>query len=238
MRESPRNKQFERGQRPDRPLSAMAMLALAVALVSFGMLSKRSVPSSAVAAASATIVPSTPAVGSEARAIFAGGCFWCSEADFDKVAGVLDVRSGYTGGSEKNPTYKEVAGGQTGHTEAVEVRYDPTQVSYAELLEVYWRSIDPTVRDRQFCDVGRQYRTAIFVADASEKKLAESSKVRVAGELGKPIFTEIQTATEFYPAEKYHQDYYQKNPLRYKFYRSRCGRDQRLREIWGDPKPK
>ena len=130
-----------------------------------------------------------------------------------------------------------MAGGQTGHTEAVEVRYDPKQVSYAELLEVYWRSIDPTVRDRQFCDVGRQYRTAIFVADASEKKLAESSKLRVAGELGKPIFTEIQTATEFYPAEKYHQDYYRKNPLRYKYYRSSCGRDQRLREIWGKPKP-
>ena len=237
MRESPKIKQFERGRRPSRPMLAVAMSVLAVALVSFGLLSKRSVPASAVAAESATILPPAPAAGSEARAIFAGGCFWCSEADFDKVAGVLDVRSGYTGGSEINPTYKEVAGGKTGHTEAVEVRYDPTRVSYGELLEVYWRSIDPTVRDRQFCDAGRQYRTAIFVADASEKQLAESSKVRVAGELGKPIFTEIQTATKFYPAENYHQDYYQKNPLRYKYYRSSCGRDQRLREIWGDPKP-
>jgi peptide-methionine (S)-S-oxide reductase len=235
MRERPNIKQFARGIGTSWPILAMSVLV--VALVSFGLSSNRFVPASAVAAESPTIVPPTPAAGLAARAIFAGGCFWCSEADFEKVAGVLDVRSGYTGGSEINPTYKEVAGGETGHTEAVEVRYDPTRVSYAELLEVYWRSIDPTVRDRQFCDVGRQYRTAIFVADTSEKQLAESSKVRVAGELGKPIFTEIQTATEFYPAEKYHQNYYRKNPLRYKYYRSSCGRDQRLREIWGDPKP-
>jgi peptide-methionine (S)-S-oxide reductase len=235
MREGPDTKQFERDRWTSQPMLAMSVLV--VALVSVGLSSNRLMTASAAAADSATIVSPSPAAASEARAIFAGGCFWCSEADFEKVAGVLDVRSGYTGGSEKNPTYKEVAGGKTGHTEAVEVRYDPAQVSYAELLDIYWRSIDPTVRDRQFCDVGRQYRTAIFVAGASEKQLAESSKARVAGELGKPVFTEIQTATKFYPAEKYHQDYYRKNPLRYKYYRSSCGRDRRLREIWGDPKP-
>lgn len=168
----------------------------------------------------------------EARAIFAGGCFWCSEADFEKLDGVRDVRSGYTGGSEVDPTYEQVSRGATGHTEAVEVIYDPSQISYEKLLDVYWRSIDPTVKDRQFCDVGRQYRTAVFVANDSERKLAEAGKKQAAMTLGKPIHTEIASAAKFYPAEEYHQDYYLKNPLRYKYYRFSCGRDKRLAELW------
>ena len=174
----------------------------------------------------------------ESRAVFAGGCFWCSEADFEKVEGVIDVRSGYTGGPELDPTYEQVSRGATGHTEAIEVVYDPSRVSYEKLLEVFWRSIDPTVKNRQFCDRGSQYRSAILVSDSTEKKLAESGKAKAASTLRKPVFTEIEMATKFYPAEEYHQDYYLKNPLRYKYYRFNCGRDQRLAELWGDPAAK
>jgi peptide-methionine (S)-S-oxide reductase len=174
----------------------------------------------------------------ESRAVFAGGCFWCSEADFEKVEGVIDVRSGYTGGPELDPTYEQVSRGATGHTEAIEVVYDPSRVSYQKLLEIFWRSIDPTVKDRQFCDRGSQYRSAIFVSDSTEKKLAESGKAKAASTLRKPVFTEIEMATKFYPAEEYHQDYYLKNPLRYKYYRFNCGRDQRLAELWGEPASK
>jgi peptide-methionine (S)-S-oxide reductase len=177
-----------------------------------------------------------PAQPSRAVAIFAGGCFWCVEADFDKVPGVLETISGYTGGHAVNPTYKQVSGGGTGHAEAVQVVYDPGKVSYATLLDYFWRTIDPTVKDRQFCDTGDEYRTAIFVKGAEERKLAEASKKKVAATLGKPVYTQIADAGPFYKAEDYHQDFYKKNELKYKFYRWNCGRDQRLQELWGPHK--
>ena len=172
---------------------------------------------------------------STARATFAGGCFWCMEPPFDALDGVLSTTSGYTGGGEKNPTYKQVSSGKTGHTEAVQVAYDPSKVSYEELLEVFWRNIDPTTADRQFCDRGSQYRSAIFYHDDEQRRLAEASRGRIAdsGRLDAPIVTEIVAAGEFYPAEEYHQDYYKKNPIRYKFYRTGCGRDRTLERIWG-----
>lgn len=176
--------------------------------------------------------------GKVETAIFAGGCFWCVESDFDKVPGVIATTSGYIGGHKKNPTYKEVSRGGTGHTEAVKITYDPDQVNYAQLLEVFWPSIDPTTPNSQFCDHGSQYRSGIFYINAEQQKLAETSKA--AQEKSKPftapIVTEITQAGEFYPAEEYHQDYYTKNPVRYKFYRYRCGRDQRLEELWGKAK--
>jgi len=170
-----------------------------------------------------------------AKATFAGGCFWCMEPPYDKLDGVISTTSGYTGGQKKNPTYEEVSSGRTGHAEAVEVVYDPKKIGYEKLLEVFWRNVDPTVKDQQFCDVGSQYRTGIFYHDEEQKRLAEASKAAL--EKNKPfkgpIVTEITRATEFYPAEDYHQDYYLKNPVRYKFYRSGCGRDNRLKQLWG-----
>jgi peptide-methionine (S)-S-oxide reductase len=170
-----------------------------------------------------------------AKAIFAGGCFWCMEPPYDKLDGVVSTTSGYIGGQKKNPTYEEVSSGRTGHTEAVEVAYDPKKVSYQKLLDVFWRNIDPTVKDQQFCDVGSQYRTGIFYVDEEQKRLAEASKTAL--EKSKPfkgaIVTEITRATEFYAAEDYHQDFYLKNPVRYKFYRNGCGRDARLKQLWG-----
>jgi peptide-methionine (S)-S-oxide reductase len=168
-----------------------------------------------------------------AVATFAGGCFWCTEADFDKVPGVISTTSGYTGGGVANPSYTQVSAGGTGHAEAVEVVYDPYKVSYDELLSYYWRHVDPTVKNRQFCDVGEQYRTAIFVHDDEQRRLAEASKKKVEAELKQPIYTEIVPAGPFYKAEDYHQDFYQKNPTKYKFYRWNCGRDQRLEQLWG-----
>jgi peptide-methionine (S)-S-oxide reductase len=168
-----------------------------------------------------------------AKATFAGGCFWCMEPPFDKLDGVLSTTSGYTGGRKANPTYEEVSAGTTGHTEAVEIVYDPRKVTYAQLLEVFWRNIDPTTPDRQFCDVGSQYRAAIFYHDEAQRRLAEQSKQAVAQRLRRPIVTEVVPAAPFYVAEDYHQDYYKKNPIRYRFYRTGCGRDQRLDEIWG-----
>ena len=170
-----------------------------------------------------------------AKAIFAGGCFWCVESDFDKVPGVVSTVSGYAGGASPNPTYEEVSSGGTGYAESVEVTYDPKVVSYERLVEVYWHSIDPTVKDRQFCDVGSQYRTAIFTLNAEQKRLAEASKAKLERDrpFKGPIETEIVKAGKFWPAESYHQDYYKKNPLRYKFYRSGCGRDARLKQLWG-----
>ncbi|MBI5885718.1 MAG: peptide-methionine (S)-S-oxide reductase MsrA [Deltaproteobacteria bacterium] len=168
-------------------------------------------------------------------ATFAGGCFWCMERPFDELQGVISVTSGYTGGQTKNPTYEEVSAGGTGHAEAVQVVYDPSKVGYAKLLDVFWHNIDPTVSNRQFCDVGRQYRSAIFYHGDEQRRLAEQSKE--AMEKGKPfqgaIVTEITQAGEFYPAEEYHQHYYRKNPVRYLYYRTGCGRDQRLKELWG-----
>jgi len=172
-----------------------------------------------------------------AKATFAGGCFWCMEPPYDKLDGVVSTTSGYIGGRTQNPTYEAVSAGGTGHAEAVEIVYDPAKVSYAKLLDVFWRNIDPTVRNRQFCDVGDQYRSAIFYHGAEQKRLAEASKAALAKSKSfpQPIVTEIVPAGVFTAAEAYHQDFYVKNPLRYKFYRYRCGRDQRLEELWGKP---
>jgi len=170
------------------------------------------------------------------KATFAGGCFWCMEPPFDKLEGVVSTVVGYTGGHKKNPTYAEVSSGSTGHAEAIEIRYDPSKISYAELLEVFWHNVDPFVKDRQFCDVGFQYRAAVFYHDDEQKGLAEASIKALEQSKGTPgpVYTEIVPAGEFYPAEDYHQEYYKKNPFLYKFYRYNCGRDQRLKEIWGD----
>ena len=170
-----------------------------------------------------------------ATATFAGGCFWCMEPPYDKLDGVISTTSGYTGGQEKNPTYREVSSGTTGHAESVQVVYDPTKVSYEKLLDVFWHNIDPFTANAQFCDHGSQYRSAIFYHNEEQKRLAEASKqaLEKSGRFTKPIVTEIVPATEFYPAEEYHQDYYQKNPIRYKYYRYSCGRDAVLEGIWG-----
>jgi peptide-methionine (S)-S-oxide reductase len=168
-----------------------------------------------------------------AKATFAGGCFWCMEPPFDALDGVVSTTSGYTGGHTANPTYEQVSAGTTGHAEAVEIVYDPRKVTYARLLEVFWRNIDPLTANAQFCDTGSQYRAGIFVHDATQRRLAEASKDAVAQRLRKPIVTEITAASQFWPAEEYHQDYYKKNPIRYKFYRTSCGRDRRLEAIWG-----
>jgi peptide-methionine (S)-S-oxide reductase len=168
-----------------------------------------------------------------ATAIFAGGCFWCVEADFDKVAGVISTTSGYIGGRTANPSYEDVVRGHTGHAEAVEIVFDPAKVSYQQLLDVFWRNIDPLVKDRQFCDHGNQYRTGIFYHGDEQRRLAEASKAAVQARFKQPVYTEIVAAGPFYKAEDYHQDYYQKNPVRYKFYRFNCGRDTRLEELWG-----
>jgi peptide-methionine (S)-S-oxide reductase len=169
-----------------------------------------------------------------ARATFAGGCFWCVEEAFDKVPGVTATVSGYMGGGTKNPTYEQVSAGRSGHAEVVQVEYDPKRVSYEKLLEVFWRNIDPTQKDAQFCDHGSQYRSGIFYHGEEQRKLAEASKAALMK--NKPfkgeIVTEITRASEFYAAEGYHQDYYQKNPVRYKFYKTGCGREARLKELW------
>jgi peptide-methionine (S)-S-oxide reductase len=176
----------------------------------------------------------TPEAGT-AVAIFAGGCFWCMEHPFDELVGVIATTSGYTGGNTPNPTYEQVSAGGTAHAESVRVTYDPSKVSYEKLLDVYWRNIDPLAVDRQFCDEGSQYRSAIFYTTREQQTLAEASKHKVQKEFDKPIATQIVAAGRFYPAEEYHQDYYRKNPLRYKFYRLKCGRDQRLQQLWGPP---
>jgi peptide-methionine (S)-S-oxide reductase len=177
----------------------------------------------------------TPPQGGQktATATFAGGCFWCVEADFDKVPGVISTTSGYIGGRTANPSYEEVVRGGTGHAEAVEIVYDPAKVSYDKLLDVFWRNIDPLVKDRQFCDRGDQYRTAIFYHGDAQKQAAEASKKTVEARFKQPIETQIVSAGTFTKAEDYHQDYYLKNPVRYKFYRFNCGRDARLEELWG-----
>jgi len=177
-----------------------------------------------------------PPAGQAATAIFAGGCFWCVEADFERLPGVIAAESGYTGGAEKNPTYQQVSAGRSGHAEAVRVRYDPTQISYAQLLTHFWRNIDPTVKNRQFCDSGAQYRSAIYYQDQAQREAALASKAALEKEKRfARIETEVTAAGVFYLAEQYHQDYYKKNPVRYKFYRHNCGRDARLKELWGEP---
>ena len=184
---------------------------------------------------SGMVISSTGRAAELEKATFAGGCFWCMVPPFEALAGVVSVTSGYTGGHTKDPTYEEVSSGTTGHAESVEIVYDPSKISYSKLLDVFWHNIDPTAKDGQFCDFGEQYRTAIFYHNEEQKKLAEDSKkaIEQSKVLPGPIYTQIVPASVFYKAEEYHQDYYRKNPVRYKFYRWNCGRDQRLKEIWG-----
>jgi peptide-methionine (S)-S-oxide reductase len=169
------------------------------------------------------------------KATFAGGCFWCMEPPFDELPGVISTTSGYTGGRTKNPTYEQVSSGGTGHAEAVEVVYDPSKITYARLLDVFWKNIDPITPNRQFCDIGTQYRAAIYYHNEEQKRLAEASKKALenSARFQQPIVTEIAAASPFYRAEEYHQDYYKKNPIRFKFYKYNCGRDQRLEKLWG-----
>ena len=192
----------------------------------------------AACAQSASAPAKKPAATKSAVAVFAGGCFWCMEPPFDKLPGVISTTSGYIDGRIANPTYEQVSAGITGHTEAVQVRYDPTRVGYQTLLDVFWRNIDPVAVNRQFCDAGTQYRSGIYTVDAQQQRLAEASKrkLETSRRFDGPIATEIVAAKTFYPAEGYHQDYYKKNPGRYKFYRWNCGRDQRLQELWGGVK--
>lgn len=168
-----------------------------------------------------------------AEATFAGGCFWCMEPPFDKVPGVESTTVGYTGGHTRNPTYEETSSGTTGHAEAIRVVYDPAKVAYAQLLDVFWRNVDPLTPNAQFCDHGSQYRSAVFYHDEAQRKAAEDGKRALEKERGWRIVTEVVPAQAFWPAEEYHQDYYRKNPVRYRFYRFNCGRDRRLRELWG-----
>jgi peptide-methionine (S)-S-oxide reductase len=167
-------------------------------------------------------------------ATFAGGCFWCVESDFDQIPGVVRTVSGYTGGTVPNPTYEQVSAGGTGHREAVQITYDPSQVSYAELLTAFWHSVDPTDAGGQFCDRGESYQTAIFVSDNEQRRLAETSKRAAEESLGTIIVTPIESAGPFFPAEEYHQDFYNKRPLRYRYYRLACGRNRRVEEVWGE----
>ena len=190
-------------------------------------------------AAAAALLFSASTVGAAeepklAKATFAGGCFWCMEPPFDELEGVISTTSGYTGGKVQNPSYEQVSSGGTGHIEAVEVAYDPAKISYEKLLEVFWRNIDPTDGKGQFCDRGEQYTTAVFFHGEEQRRLAEESKRKLvdSGLLTKPITTPIRPAATFYAAEEYHQDYYEKNPFRYKIYRSRCGRDRVLEKLW------
>jgi peptide-methionine (S)-S-oxide reductase len=176
------------------------------------------------------------AAGNLEKATFAGGCFWCMEHPFDALPGVVSVTAGYTGGQKKNPTYEEVSGGGTGHAEAVQIIFDPAKTSYEKLLDVYWRNIDPTTVDRQFCDIGNQYRAAIFYHTEEQRRAAKQSKeaLEKTKSFKDPVVTGIVPAGEFYPAEEYHQHYYKKNPIRYRYYRNGCGRDQRLKVLWGN----
>ena len=175
----------------------------------------------------------TAAQAATATAVFAGGCFWCTESDFEKLPGVVAAESGYTGGKTANPTYEAVSAGHTGHTEAVRVTYDPAKVSYAQLVEFFWRTIDPTEKDRQFCDVGDQYRSGIYWGTDAERQVAEASlaKLKESGRF-KNIYTEVKKADPFYVAEDYHQDYYKKNSVRYSYYRFSCGRDAQIKRVW------
>jgi peptide-methionine (S)-S-oxide reductase len=180
------------------------------------------------------LAQAAPAAAEEARAVFAGGCFWCMEPPFDALEGVSATISGFAGGPEKTPSYEQVSSGATGHLEVLQVVYDPAQVIYEKLLEVFWHNVDPLQDDGQFCDRGEQYRTAIFVGDAEERRMAEASKAALADRFDSPIVTRILPAGEFYPAEEYHQDFYEKNPAHYERYRRGCGRDRRLQQLWGD----
>ncbi|RJP20248.1 MAG: peptide-methionine (S)-S-oxide reductase [Deltaproteobacteria bacterium] len=192
-------------------------------------------PLASVLAAASPAADARAAEGKLEKATFAGGCFWCMEHPFDELTGVISVTSGYTGGWKKSPTYEEVSSGGTGHAEAVQVVFDPAKISYAKLLEVFWRNIDPTTPDRQFCDVGKQYRSGIFFHGEEQRRAAEESLRDL--EKRKPfpekVVTGISPSGEFWPAEEYHQHYYRKNPIRYRYYRTACGRDARLKQLWG-----
>ncbi|MBZ2171230.1 peptide-methionine (S)-S-oxide reductase MsrA [Nitratidesulfovibrio sp. SRB-5] len=204
------------------PLSALLLAALLL-------------PATARAAQDDAVAPPRQAAAT-ATAVFAGGCFWCMEKPFDQLDGVLETTSGYTGGNVDSPTYKQVSSGLTGHAEALRVTYDPARVTYETLLDVFWRNVDPLDAGGQFCDRGSQYRSAIFVADAAQREVAEASKKATEARLGKPVATGIEDASTFWPAEEYHQDYYRKNPIRYAYYRTGCGRDKRLEQVWGAEK--
>ena len=181
--------------------------------------------------------PQPVQTGQTAKAVFAGGCFWCVEADFEKLPGVIEAVSGYTGGRTENPTYKKVTNGRTGHYEAAEIIYDPARISYSELVEHFWTTIDPTDDGGQFCDRGESYRPAIFAdEDQFETATASLEKLKNSGRLKSPVRTPVLKAAKFYEAEDYHQDYYKKNPIRYKFYRNGCGRDNRIKQVWGTSK--
>ena len=186
-----------------------------------------------VALAATAAEPVAKANTVTATAVFAGGCFWCMVHPFDELAGVVSVTSGYTGGHKVNPTYQEVSAGDTGHVEAVQIVFDPKQIGYEKLLEVFWRNVDPLDKGGQFCDRGSTYQSVIFYQNEEQKRLAEQSKTVIEKKLGKAVVTAIRPAATFYAAEDYHQDYYKKNPLRYKYYRYSCGRDQRLEQLWG-----
>jgi peptide-methionine (S)-S-oxide reductase len=202
-------------------------IAVAVLTVTVLLIGGWNISSTSQAAADATL----------AKAYFAGGCFWCMEEAFEKVEGVLSATSGYMGGKVANPTYEEVSAGRTGHAESVEVVYDPSKVSYQKLLDAFWHNVDPVTPNAQFCDHGSQYRSAIFFQTDDEKRASDASKqaIEQSKRLTEPIVTQIVPATQFYSAEEYHQDYYKKNPIRYKFYKYNCGRAQRLEELWGKP---
>jgi peptide-methionine (S)-S-oxide reductase len=211
--------------------SASRWTAGALVAISVGIAAAVAAGSSMAQATTAT----GPAPAGLAKATFAGGCFWCVESDFDKVPGVVSTTSGYTGGKVANPSYEQVSAKVTGHAEAVEIVYDPKRVSYEQLLEYFWHTIDPTTKDSQFCDHGSPYRTAIFALDAQQLAAAKASLARLEASkpFKPPVVTEIALGGPFYAAEDYHQDYYKKNPIRYKYYRSSCGRDARIQELWG-----
>jgi len=206
-----------------RALAALALAAVAGTLLGLAQ------------AQPLATVATGPAPAGLSKATFAGGCFWCVESDFDKVPGVVSTTSGYTGGKVPNPSYEQVSAKGTGHAEAVEVVFDPKVVSYEQLVEYFWHTIDPTTKDRQFCDAGTSYRTAIFVQDAQQLAIARASleRLKASKPFADPIVTDIALAGPFYAAEEYHQDYYKKNPLRYKYYRAGCGRDARVQQLWG-----
>jgi peptide-methionine (S)-S-oxide reductase len=201
--------------------------ALSMLIMAFLLIGAWNLQSTSKAAAEATI----------GKAYFAGGCFWCMEEAFEKVEGVLSATSGYMGGTVANPSYEDVSSGRTGHAESVEVVYDPAKVSYQKLLEAFWRNVDPITRNAQFCDHGSQYRSAIFYQTDEEKRASDTSKqaIEQSKRFTEPIVTQIVMASHFYSAEEYHQDFYKKNPVRYKFYKYSCGRAQRLEELWGKP---
>lgn len=205
----------------------------AIGLFSFGAFASSNGEQAQDGSRPDTVIVTDSLPKNQATAVFAMGCFWCAEADFEKVDGVLDVVSGYTGGTTVSPTYEEVTYKRTGHYEAILVTYDTTKVQYGDLLNVFWKNIDPFDDRGQFCDKGSSYRAAIFPGTEEERKAAESSKAESAEKLGKDIVTAINDRAAFYAAEDFHQDYYKKNPVRYGFYRNRCGRDDRLKDVWG-----